>query len=1126
MVKKRVDDRVRRLIEHSVQCNTRALLLVVGDSAASQAARVHNMQSQSSTKHAASTHAPSCLWLYSSKLPLSSHRKKRVKQLKAAKRRGTLSSADPTDPSSDPLSVLLSSGSAECVQYRHASERALGRSFSTVVLQDFAGVTPNLLAKASECCEGGGVVMLLVSGLDSLTKLYTLAMDVHSRFRTESHQEVTPRFNERLLLSLSQCESALVVDDELNVLPISSSSSALSDTLTSPFSSSVSSTTATSREEQQPAQPERNDQQQQQFQKLQDAARGVDPDEVLLKACKTGDQARTLVSLLQSVRGRLPSSSAHATDGEAAAHDTTTAALVTAARGRGKSASMGLAAAGAISMGVAQVAVTSPAPENVKALFDFTQHGLIQAGFTKHQHFSTNNDTGSRNKLITHIHVFKDRQQSVTYVEPTALSQSAVTSAEVIIIDEAAAIPLPTVQAIATASCSDRRSNSQPLLLLSSTSSGYEGTGRSLSFKLTNWLRSKQSSRLKELSLREPIRYAINDPLERFINRLLCLDSQERMPRIVRALPQPEQCELYAVSRDTLFSCHPSAERFLQQVMALYASSHYRTSPDDLQLLSDAPAHRLFVLVPPVDESDSRLPEVLAVIQLALEGSISRQSARKALAGGTAPSGDLVPWTVSQQFQDQDFPGLSGARIVRIAVHPEVQRAGYGSRAIKQLHDYFAGVLAPLTEEDPSEAGYQPEPSARTVHSSSDTEELKLSNPEKQSLHNEKPQPRTQLPPLLQPVSERPPERINWIGAAFGLSDELMRFWSRLGYRPLYLRQTHSGATAEHTCLVLREVHQVGGVEHRESTRETQLPDPGWLSKFGHEFRCRLASLLPGPFRDLAPTVALTLLLEKQQLQERQPEARVASGKDGEINESSSKLSSVLKPDGSAMSHTDLDRLSAYARGISDHSTIRDLVQPLAAALFFNRLNVSLSHAQSAVLLVIGLQQRDIKYAADGLGLPQEQALALYGKALRKVHKSLIKGAEEDAERAYEMQKSNTKTGEAIQEGVDEELDQVGEGAHMQAAIQQKQKEELGTPEHLQQFAIDDHSQDWAGALAGGTTASGRISVKSTKKRKRTLDVPSQRAGESADATDSKRNTRPRAKSTKKKPSAKRKNLG
>ena len=44
--------------------------------------------------------------------------------------------------------------------------------------------------------------------------------------------------------------------------------------------------------------------------------------------------------------------------------------------------------------------------------------------------------------------------------------------------------------------------------------------------------------------------------------------------------------------------------------------------------------------------------------------------------GYTVLQGDLIPWTIGQQFQDPDFPSLSGARIVRIAVHPGLNRAG------------------------------------------------------------------------------------------------------------------------------------------------------------------------------------------------------------------------------------------------------------------------------------------------------------------------------------------------------------------------------------------------------------------------------------------------------------------
>ena len=48
-------------------------------------------------------------------------------------------------------------------------------------------------------------------------------MDVHQRYRTDAHQDIEPRFNERFILSLSSCKNFIAMDDELNILPISSS---------------------------------------------------------------------------------------------------------------------------------------------------------------------------------------------------------------------------------------------------------------------------------------------------------------------------------------------------------------------------------------------------------------------------------------------------------------------------------------------------------------------------------------------------------------------------------------------------------------------------------------------------------------------------------------------------------------------------------------------------------------------------------------------------------------------------------------------------------------------------------------------------------------------------------------
>src|SRR5690606_19378538 len=130
--------------------------------------------------------------------------------------------------------------------------------------------------------------------------------------------------------------------------------------------------------------------------------------------------------------------------------------------------------------------------------------------------------------------------------------------------------------------------------------------------------------------------------------------------------------------RDTLFSYHKVSETFLQRLVALYVSSHYKNSPNDLQMMSDAPSHHLFCLLPPMRPEKlakrgsihGRIPEVLCFIQVALEGDISSKAVEHSLARGHRSSGDLIPWSISQQFQETNFASLSGARVIRIATNP------------------------------------------------------------------------------------------------------------------------------------------------------------------------------------------------------------------------------------------------------------------------------------------------------------------------------------------------------------------------------------------------------------------------------------------------------------------------
>ena len=102
---------------------------------------------------------------------------------------------------------------------------------------------------------------------------------------------------------------------------------------------------------------------------------------------------------------------------------------------------------------------------------------------------------------------------------------------------------------------------------------------------------------------------------------------------------------------------------------------------------------------------------------------------------------------------------------------------GYGSRALSLLHDYFSGKLAPLAEA----------PAVESATASTTTEVLPTSKAPsissltsfnvqvEVSLLKETIAPRTNLPPLLCRLEDRPPETLDYIGVSYGLTLQLYR---------------------------------------------------------------------------------------------------------------------------------------------------------------------------------------------------------------------------------------------------------------------------------------------------------------------------------------------------------------
>ncbi|KAG5447438.1 N-acetyltransferase 10 [Clonorchis sinensis] len=1005
----KLDNRIQTILQNGIQSKHRTVFIMVGNKGQDQVPIMHQILNSLFNKGRLSL-----LWCYKKELSFSTHRKKNLKLLNKKRKAGVTSDATIFEQ------FICTTDIRWC--YYHETDKILGQTFDMCILQDFEALTPNTLARTIETVSGGGLIVFLLKSMDSLRQLCTMAMDVHSRYRTEAHQDVVCRFNERFLLSLTSNSRCLVLDDRWQVLPLSKK--VLAGLQAGRQATNSVSLTA----------------EQQELQKLKvSLAEDGSPFAPLVKLCVTLDQARGLVQFCASVASTSQATSVQTQtvtnnksvarcllnavgSAQAQVEAASAIVIVTASRGRGKSAALGLGLAAAIEAGLPNLYVTAPSPENLTTLMQFVVRGLTAFGYEEHQDYAVTKSTDpDYNHAIIRIDVHRqNHRQSLVYLSPWELASQMVgigsQQADLVCIDEAAAIPLTLVRLIITG---------PRLAFMASTVNGYEGTGRSLSLKLIKQLRTEcrlsdttirlqpkpvlpgtvpnprvtqpsgnkeampvslgksfrtaDTSRvLYEVTLNEAIRYANGDPVEAWLNELLCLDCGSSLMSDVGSnsdayYPPVDQCQLYYVNRDTLFAYHKSTEIFLHRLMALYVASHYKNSPNDLQLLSDAPAHHIFCLLAPYNPESGKVPEILCVLQVCLEGLINKDRVMRSLSRGLRPSGDLIPWTISQQFCDPSFGSLSGARVVRIATHPEYQNLGYGTRALNLLHDYYSGKVklqvpntsdeldksstnknsssvereeAMLVDND-EEEDEEEEEQIDQINSDEDAEDLGEydganakapgSRLLTESIERRGP---SNLPPLLSRLNERAPEPLDYIGVSFGATPSLLRFWKRSGYIPVYLRQTLNELTGEFTCIMLKQFNGSSVFSQTEN----------WLCKYHQDFVHRFVSLLPGCFRYMDAAYALELVHNKA--------TRYLAGQE-------------LTPDQaqSVFTRIDMERLHNYTRSLVDFHVVSDLL-PRLAHLYFNRRlpEVKLNKTQQVILLGLGLQHKTVERLAAEFG--------------------------------------------------------------------------------------------------------------------------------------------------------------
>lgn len=159
---------------------------------------------------------------------------------------------------------------------------------------------------------------------------------------------------------------------------------------------------------------------------------------------------------------------------------------------------------------------------------------------------------------------------------------------------------------------------------------------------------------------------------------------------------------------------------------------------------------------------------------------------------------------------------------------------GYGSRALHLLKQYYEFKIPCLKENETMKEEIE-------MNVDSDTA----------GLLEEFIEPRNKLSPLLLKLSERRPEHLDYLGVSFGLTENLLKFWKRAGYVPVYVRQTTNDLTGEHSCIMLH-------ILNTSLYKENQ-----WLEAYWTDFRKRFIYLLAYQFKMFHPSLALGLVTNK-----------------------------------------------------------------------------------------------------------------------------------------------------------------------------------------------------------------------------------------------------------------------
>jgi tRNA(Met) cytidine acetyltransferase len=613
------------------------------------------------------------------------------------------------------------------------ADSLLGTTRELVVCDAHEGFSPNLLGRLAGVVDGGGLLVLLTPPLDAWPHLRT---DFDDRLAVPpfTRDDVTGRFRRRLVAVLRSHPDVALVDVDAGEVRRDGATGGTDDqTGTDSATVGVGRPSASVR--------------------VPDDARF--PPEAY-EACRTRDQVRAVAALERLSH-----------EGEAV--------VVEADRGRGKSSAAGLAAA-SLALDGRDVLVTAPRYRNakegfVRALELFASLDVAVDHDEEAHVISVDPESGGARERREDRRPWGGR---IRFHRPAAATEE-VETADVVLVDEAAALPVRTLTSFLDAS----------RVGFFTTVHGYEGAGRGFSVRFRGHL-DDSSHAVTDVRLDDPIRYARGDPLESLAFRALLLDASPPVEQVV-ADATPETVTYETLSPEDLFD----DEHRLREAFGLLVLAHYRTEPNDLARVLDAPNLTLRALL--------YEGHVVSVALLAREGALDSE-VRRRMYEGERVRGNMLPDVLTSQLRDERAGEPIGYRVMRIATHHAVRSRGLGSALLD-------AVRGELRESDPL-ADRLPDGVAN-ADSGSDGDSVTDAG-------------------------------VDWLGVGYGATPELVEFWRENGFRTLYLSTSRNEASGEYSAVMLDALSASGEGLRDRHTR--------W-------FCDRIAGVLSDPLRDVDPDV-------------------------------------------------------------------------------------------------------------------------------------------------------------------------------------------------------------------------------------------------------------------------------